>query len=755
MSYVILTLLFVAIAGIVAALLNYFGNRKTFPWYVQAACFISYFFPFTIIVVLPLDLASTRFRDCSAKQISVDECDQPLAYVSESFLFGFWEVVYWITFNVQMFIVPIMQGYVRSGELSPLRRLWSGVMENITFYAIIGGVGSIFVIYALVGLKLSASFLLTLVIPAANAYGLLLLTVLMGYGLVETPRGLWYNADTRWVLRSLEHRAPRLKEACVDSEAEIYEVARALTRSTQCPLALQQRSMPEEDDDLPATFTRAKLIELHSRIRHAAFANERDQALLRYLEMRAFLCQDIIASYTRADRRFDSVFVPIPDADKYKNLKQQALWWWFVWIKPVGMRLLSILCVVASILIVWSESTFQITSVQLSIPALMLRPGQLTYMSLEIIAVAFVCYMCTCTYSTLLNINLFEFYKMVPEHHTDEVSLLFVGAYLCKLTFPLCYNFLNMAGLADGKSSGNSTTIDYSLSPVFIQYLGPAVNLTPLFGTGYNDWVAHLILIMCTIIVFNLHGRILRFFRLESFFYEPIKPNSADLEEGQSIISQARTIAERKLQRSGGASGLATTGGSTREPVHGSDLHSRSGGARARNARDLVDRYKNRGQTGAAPVDGLASGSGSSLHRTGAGPAAAPQAAAGGVHAKVTGAFSSLFGARSGATAGEGSGSLRAGGYQQLADRSDIESGPDEPSGIGGAASAAAASRTSRKFGVQASAAGSSALFPQGASPSAASSAAGGRAGDSRGTAPKPVAQGKPAAKRGNLFDDL
>nr|KAJ3421498.1 LMBR1 domain-containing protein 2 [Polyrhizophydium stewartii] len=628
MSYVILTLLFVAIAGIVAALLNYFGNRKTFPWYVQAACFISYFFPFTIIVVLPLDLASTRFRDCSAKQISVDECDQPLAYVSESFLFGFWEVVYWITFNVQMFIVPIMQGYVRSGELSPLRRLWSGVMENITFYAIIGGVGSIFVIYALVGLKLSAcvdapkgalslsltikalillfwlsSFLLTLVIPAANAYGLLLLTVLMGYGLVETPRGLWYNADTRWVLRSLEHRAPRLKEACVDSEAEIYEVAR--------------RSMPEEDDDLPATFTRAKLIELHSRIRHAAFANERDQALLRYLEMRAFLCQDIIASYTRADRRFDSVFVPIPDADKYKNLKQQALWWWFVWIKP------------------------------------------LTYMSLEIIAVAFVCYMCTCTYSTLLNINLFEFYKMVPEHHTDEVSLLFVGAYLCKLTFPLCYNFLNMAGLADGKSSGNSTTIDYSLSPVFIQYLGPAVNLTPLFGTGYNDWVAHLILIMCTIIVFNLHGRILRFFRLESFFYEPIKPNSADLEEGQSIISQARTIAERKLQRSGGASG---------------------------------------------------------------------------VHAKVTGAFSSLFGARSGATAGEGSGSLRAGGYQQLADRSDIESGPDEPSGIGGAASAAAASRTSRKFGVQASAAGSSALFPQ---------------------APKPVAQGKPAAKRGNLFDDL
>lgn len=71
---------------------------------------------------------------------------------------------------------------------------------------------------------------------------------------------------------------------------------------------------------------------------------------------------------------------------------------------------------------------------------------------------AFILYMCVCTYSTLFKLKILDFYQMVPEHHTDEATLLFVGGYLwyiisyidsSRLTFPLCYNFLNMISLAD------------------------------------------------------------------------------------------------------------------------------------------------------------------------------------------------------------------------------------------------------------------------------------------------------------------
>jgi hypothetical protein len=61
---------------------------------------------------------------------------------------------------------------------------------------------------------------------AANAWGLLLSTVMLGYGVVEIPRGLWYASSTRWSLKYLELQAPKAKETMVDSEAELYEIAR-------------------------------------------------------------------------------------------------------------------------------------------------------------------------------------------------------------------------------------------------------------------------------------------------------------------------------------------------------------------------------------------------------------------------------------------------------------------------------------------------------------------------------------------------
>jgi LMBR1-like membrane protein len=84
-------------------------------------------------------------------------------------------------------------------------------------------------------------------------------------------------------------------------------------------------------------------------------------------------------------------------------------------------------------MIVWSESTFQISSVILSVPQLILTSGAVSYGTLELISLIFVLFLCTCTYYTLLSIKLLDFYQMIPYKNTDEVSLLFVGAYLSKV----------------------------------------------------------------------------------------------------------------------------------------------------------------------------------------------------------------------------------------------------------------------------------------------------------------------------------
>jgi hypothetical protein len=212
---------------------------------------------------------------------------------------------------------------------------------------------------------------------------------------------------------------------------------------------------------------------------------------------------------------FESIFwtVKVPEGPYKKPLLQMA-WLWYVKIRPIFMKVSSILCIVFTVLVIWSESTFQFSSVRISIPALILNPSNSSYFTVEILSMWFVCYMCACIFSSLFRLKLFDFCQMMPNHHSDEASMLFVGAYLCKLSFPIVYNFLNMAGQATGSKE------DYDNFPVFIQYFGPAVNMTPLLGEGYNDWVPFLIGIVSAVFFSNAHGKIARFFGVTNTFYE-------------------------------------------------------------------------------------------------------------------------------------------------------------------------------------------------------------------------------------------
>lgn len=60
----------------------------------------------------------------------------------------------------------------------------------------------------------------------ANSWGLFLVIMFMGYGLVAVPRKLWYAGDIQKHLTELYTKAPRVKEECMDSELEFDELAK-------------------------------------------------------------------------------------------------------------------------------------------------------------------------------------------------------------------------------------------------------------------------------------------------------------------------------------------------------------------------------------------------------------------------------------------------------------------------------------------------------------------------------------------------
>lgn len=62
----------------------------------------------------------------------------------------------------------------------------------------------------------------------------------------------------------------------------------------------------------------------------------------------------------------------------------------------------------------------------------------------QLVSIATIAYLCVCAYSTVLKIRVLNLYYLAPHHQTDEYSLIFSGMLLCRLTPPMCLNFLGL-----------------------------------------------------------------------------------------------------------------------------------------------------------------------------------------------------------------------------------------------------------------------------------------------------------------------
>jgi hypothetical protein len=74
--------------------------------------------------------------------------------------------------------------------------------------------------------------------------------------------------------------------------------------------------------------------------------------------------------------------------------------------------------------------TFQIQKPMLTILGLLFHIEGISYAAIEAMSIVTITYMCICAYSSLFKVKVFDVYALVPNHHTDEGSLLFVAAYL-------------------------------------------------------------------------------------------------------------------------------------------------------------------------------------------------------------------------------------------------------------------------------------------------------------------------------------
>ena len=107
-------------------------------------------------------------------------------------------------------------------------------------------------------------------------------------------------------------------------------------------------------------------------------------------------------------------------------------WYWKCLLAPLMLRFFAVLSGFMSVLIVWSEVTFFSQSPTLSIFAALVSGFDPNYFAIEATCIATIFYLCLCTFYTIFKIRIFNYYYLARNHHSDEYTLLFSGALLCR-----------------------------------------------------------------------------------------------------------------------------------------------------------------------------------------------------------------------------------------------------------------------------------------------------------------------------------
>lgn len=515
-----ISVLFIAL--LVLLVLRYFLPLRSTPAYLLVPIFFALCLPASIILLVPIDLASSA---------GTENVGTRGIWLPERLLLVSWRIDYWLTFALTWFILPILAEYFDAGYRDPKGRLLHSLRQNARFQALLYGAGFLGLIYVFVQSGASLNSLKGLVMALAYCWGLILAIYLMGHGLVAIPRRLIKDASISQRLKKLQRLAPKVHERMEDAistledlESDIAELnqrksgsamffrewiedlaeASNLPESRIRPAILSRRLSVPGSKTIPHVLTERYLADLSRRVTRAhhsrlRFIEEWDRLLLEHERI-----DKILNSAASKHLDFGQSSSDAPLLERMTLFTPYTRYLYYNYIIPYAMILLGGFLALASFCIVWSEFikvlpekiSSKLSIIQLTVVH---HPnsdrGQIGFAG-QVTASFWILYMCTCACMSLTEVKVWRGRALVKRNTAYE-SACWYSMQVAKLSVPLSYNFLTFL-------SPNVYT-----RTTFYHFLGRLINLTPL-GEQFDYFFPMFILVPVCATYFNLYGRVKR-----------------------------------------------------------------------------------------------------------------------------------------------------------------------------------------------------------------------------------------------------
>jgi hypothetical protein len=436
--------------------------------------------------------------------------------------------MYWSLQILSWIVFPFNMEKERTGS-------WKkSLYRNAIWWAVYLVAGLVAIIYFFGVTNYGFKGLLAFAYAASNTWGLTLIILLAGYGLVAAPQWFYLQSKPKEYMDFLYVKAvsaedsrlaakfdlmdayKNAKKEIVDTDPDMMAVASFLSSSYGYTVA----SGNGGPSATPAPKSDRAELDKSVALRDALQTAKRSISSWQMLVKECVMYEDYYGSSDSGVA--NSTVVALHSVHRY------------------SVKTFSIFGAILSFLIILGQSTIFIDIWWLSVMAVMFRKGvwenpeilqdgvgSFVVQALLTIPLLWVFY---CCFWSLTRLKLAKFYGLYPNHNTDTVSLMWCGGMLIRIAFPLVYNYLFVLRIPDHPAT------------VFEEMQG-WMDIVPLMGDTFVKFFPLLILVVAILTLSNTYSRIMSCLGLGSLQFESVKDTmsrSKLIEEGKALILRER-----------------------------------------------------------------------------------------------------------------------------------------------------------------------------------------------------------------------
>lgn len=349
----------------------------------------------------------------------------------------------------------------------------------------------------------------------------------------------------------MQFRAVVIDEGIVDTKYQLNEIVKLVNAASyhisgtpelrpqlymiisKCPLeyiehhkAMQTHNSRDSIEQL-GLITEEKLIDLHKNLKKTLAEYRRSSSTWEVLMDSCIMLEDIITSIHSSDKKLTGI-TWTPKVGPFIRLREITEWLWYTRVKPLVCRSLAVCFGIMSVLVVLGEITL-FTDIPIGLIPLLYTEDHGPVMNQIFVSIPLV-YIILCTYYALFSLKLTGWYGLYPHNQTDPSNLVWSAFFLCRLTAPLCYNFLLLIKV---------THTEYA------RIMG-IIDIVPVLGNQFAVFFPLLLIIFCGLNYFHVYGKLLTALGMNQFDFDD-KYHEEKVSEGKAMIARERIEREGKM----------------------------------------------------------------------------------------------------------------------------------------------------------------------------------------------------------------